>query len=131
MIGTDLGKAIELLNQGKLVAIPTETVYGLAANALDAEAVLSIFTAKKRPTFDPLIVHVASIEAAQYHVADFNEKAWAPHFGVAKEKSHSRPCKFGLRHCSHKNAPSSSCIRITEQTQLSFGGTQCQPIWLC
>ena len=77
MIGTDLGKAIELLNQGKLVAIPTETVYGLAANALDAEAVLSIFTAKKRPTFDPLIVHVASIEAAQYHVADFNEKAMA------------------------------------------------------
>ncbi len=77
MIGTDLSKAVELLNQGKLVAIPTETVYGLAANALNPEAVLSIFKAKNRPTFDPLIVHVASIDAAQNHVAQLNEKAMA------------------------------------------------------
>jgi L-threonylcarbamoyladenylate synthase len=57
-IGKDILKAKSLLEQGKLVAIPTETVYGLAANALDAKAVARIFSAKKRPHFDPLIVHV-------------------------------------------------------------------------
>lgn len=58
MIGTDLSEAARLLRGGGLVAIPTETVYGLAANAYDAEAVLRIFEAKQRPAFDPLIVHV-------------------------------------------------------------------------
>ncbi|MEM1218420.1 MAG: L-threonylcarbamoyladenylate synthase [Bacteroidota bacterium] len=61
-IGTDLGKAKALLEEGKLVAIPTETVYGLAANALNEDAVLRIFKAKNRPTFDPLIIHAASLE---------------------------------------------------------------------
>jgi len=59
VIGKDLNKAKSLLEAGKLVAIPTETVYGLAANALDSEAVLGIFKAKNRPQFDPLIVHVS------------------------------------------------------------------------
>lgn len=57
-IGTDIHTAAAQLRSGALVAIPTETVYGLAANAFDPEAVLSIFTAKQRPAFDPLIVHV-------------------------------------------------------------------------
>jgi len=51
--------AAETLKRGGLVAIPTETVYGLAANALDAHAVARIFAAKERPFFDPLIVHLA------------------------------------------------------------------------
>lgn len=68
---TDL--AATLLLKGKLVAIPTETVYGLAANALDEKAVLSIFEAKQRPFFDPLIVHVHSIEIAKKY-ADFNDE---------------------------------------------------------
>ncbi len=54
--------AAELLQQGKLVIIPTETVYGLAANALDGEAVKRIFTAKGRPQDNPLIVHISDIE---------------------------------------------------------------------
>jgi L-threonylcarbamoyladenylate synthase len=62
--GTDIHKAATLLKEGSLVAIPTETVYGLAANALDEKAVLSIFEAKQRPFFDPLIVHVFSLEQA-------------------------------------------------------------------
>lgn len=62
--GTDIAVAADLLAQGKLVAIPTETVYGLAANALDAGAVTKIFTAKNRPQFNPLIVHCASAEQA-------------------------------------------------------------------
>lgn len=52
-------RAGQLLQSGKLVVIPTETVYGLGANALDADAVEKIFTAKGRPSTDPLIVHVA------------------------------------------------------------------------
>ncbi|MCB1277497.1 MAG: threonylcarbamoyl-AMP synthase [Prosthecobacter sp.] len=51
-------EAVRLLREGEVVALPTETVYGLAANALDATAVAKIFEAKERPTFDPLIVHL-------------------------------------------------------------------------
>ena len=61
-IGTDLELAARLLRAGELVAIPTETVYGLAANALDERACLRIFEAKQRPAFDPLIVHVRGRE---------------------------------------------------------------------
>lgn len=57
-IGTDLNYAAELIRNGKVVAIPTETVYGLAANAFDLEAVINIFEIKNRPRFNPLIVHI-------------------------------------------------------------------------
>jgi L-threonylcarbamoyladenylate synthase len=62
-IGKDIAKAKTLLEEGKLVAIPTETVYGLAANALDVQAVTKIFKVKDRPYFDPLIVHVSDAGA--------------------------------------------------------------------
>ncbi|HHJ51145.1 MAG TPA: threonylcarbamoyl-AMP synthase [Phaeodactylibacter sp.] len=61
----NLSAAKKALEAGQLVAIPTETVYGLAANALNEEAVLEIFRVKNRPAFDPLIVHVASWEQAR------------------------------------------------------------------
>lgn len=70
-IGKDIFKAAQLLQEGKLVAIPTETVYGLAANALDTTAVAGIFRAKNRPTFDPLIIHTHSIEKAKEYVLKF------------------------------------------------------------
>lgn len=60
MIGTDIFYAKALLEKGDLVAIPTETVYGLAANALDEQAVLKVFEVKNRPHFDPLIIHFDS-----------------------------------------------------------------------
>lgn len=56
--GTDLARAAQLLRDGNIVAIPTETVYGLAADAFDEAAVLKVFAAKQRPSFDPLIVHI-------------------------------------------------------------------------
>jgi L-threonylcarbamoyladenylate synthase len=56
-------KAIELLRAGEVVALPTETVYGLAADALNADAVAKIFEAKERPRFDPLIVHLPNRKA--------------------------------------------------------------------
>ncbi len=65
LIGADIGQAAAWLRQGDIVAIPTETVYGLAANALDPDAVLKIFQAKERPAFDPLIVHIGRKEAAR------------------------------------------------------------------
>ena len=61
-IGADLSTAARILREGGIVAIPTETVYGVAANAFDQGAVLKVFEAKQRPSFDPLIVHVASKE---------------------------------------------------------------------
>jgi L-threonylcarbamoyladenylate synthase len=56
-------RAVELLRRGEAVALPTETVYGLAADASKEEAVLKIFQAKSRPQFDPLIVHLPNAEA--------------------------------------------------------------------
>lgn len=61
-IGTDTDEAAYHLKRGGLVAIPTETVYGLAANALEARSVVKIFEAKNRPGFDPLIVHIGRLE---------------------------------------------------------------------
>jgi len=64
-------RAAEALRAGEVVALPTETVYGLAANALNAEAVLRIFDIKGRPAHNPIIVHVASVEMARRCVADW------------------------------------------------------------
>lgn len=61
-ISKDIAAAAEHLRQGKLVALPTETVYGLGANALNPAAAASIFAAKERPAFDPLIIHQSSAE---------------------------------------------------------------------
>lgn len=60
-----IGQAAAALRSGRLVAMPTETVYGLAGNARDARAVARIFAAKGRPSFNPLIVHVASLAEAE------------------------------------------------------------------
>ncbi len=70
MIGQDVKRAAALLKEGALVAIPTETVYGLAANALNAAAVAQIFEAKERPAYDPLIIHTDSIEKIQHLVEE-------------------------------------------------------------
>lgn len=71
MIGTALSAAIELLRRDEVVAVPTETVYGLAGNALSPRAVASIFEIKNRPRFDPLIVHTSSVERLSQYAAAF------------------------------------------------------------
>lgn len=63
-----LAKAAALLSSGDLVALPTETVYGLGADARNGRAVAAIYAAKNRPQFNPLIVHVPSIAAARQYV---------------------------------------------------------------
>lgn len=74
-IGKDILKAKQLLEQGKLVAIPTETVYGLAGNALDSSSVAKIFEVKNRPHFDPLIVHVPDVESVHKYAEEIPGKA--------------------------------------------------------
>ena len=77
-ITTEYDKALEesakLLKNGEVVGIPTETVYGLAANALDENAVKKIFAAKGRPSDNPLIVHIAKFEDLEPLVAEIPEK---------------------------------------------------------
>lgn len=73
--GTDIARAKALLEAGELVAIPTETVYGLAANALNPTAITKIFEVKNRPQFDPLIVHVPDIDHVHAYAQDIPDKA--------------------------------------------------------
>src|SRR5580704_5225799 len=68
-------RAAELLRAGEVVALPTETVYGLAANALDTAAVARIYEAKGRPAHNPIIVHVADLDMARRCVSDWPEHA--------------------------------------------------------
>lgn len=74
-IGKDITKAIDLVSRDELVAIPTETVYGLAGNALSKTAASKIFAVKDRPQFDPLIVHVSDLQKAEDYVSEIPEQA--------------------------------------------------------
>lgn len=76
-LGQDIDKAIALLQSDKLVGVPTETVYGLAGNALSEKAILRIYQTKNRPKFDPLIAHTNSLEKVKNLVAHVPEKALA------------------------------------------------------
>jgi L-threonylcarbamoyladenylate synthase len=71
----EIERAASLLRAGRLVAFPTETVYGLGANALDEAAVRRIYEVKGRPSTSPIIVHVSSVEMAQTVVAEWPPKA--------------------------------------------------------
>lgn len=81
ILSSDIQLASQLLKDGKLVAFPTETVYGLGGNALSDTSVAAIYAAKERPDFNPLIVHVSSVEQAMEYVS-FNDtaKKLAAHF---------------------------------------------------
>ena len=71
-----VARAAAVIRGGGIVAVPTETVYGLAADARNGEAVARIYAAKGRPSFNPLIVHVADLAAAQA-IAEFDARALA------------------------------------------------------
>lgn len=75
IISKDISKAVELLTAEKLVAIPTETVYGLAGNIFSEKAIKCIFETKKRPFFNPLIVHIPSKDTLEKIVSVIPEKA--------------------------------------------------------
>ena len=75
MSGSLISSAISLLRAGRLVGIPTETVYGLAADATNSAAIRRVFAAKGRPGTNPLIVHVADVTVARRYAADWPEAA--------------------------------------------------------
>ena len=71
---TSVDEAARLLADGQVVAIPTETVYGLAGNAYEPKALAQIFAIKERPTFDPLIVHICHIDQLKDVAKDILEE---------------------------------------------------------
>ena len=75
IISKDIQKAVQLLTEDHLVAIPTETVYGLAGNIFSEKAIKSIFSTKQRPFFNPLIVHISSVKSLNDLVTHVPEKA--------------------------------------------------------
>ncbi len=75
IISKDITKAVAILNNEDVVAIPTETVYGLAGNIFSEKAIQKIFNVKQRPQFNPLIVHIHSIDQIDSITRDFPEKA--------------------------------------------------------
>ena len=75
IISKDIQKAVALLTNEELVAIPTETVYGLAGNIFSKKAIKRIFETKKRPFFNPLIVHISSVDVLETIVSEVPEKA--------------------------------------------------------
>jgi len=97
-IGVDIEKASLLLQVGEIIAIPTETVYGLAGNALNEESIIKIYSAKNRPSFDPLIAHFGDIDSIS-RFADINdplfksisEKLWPGPVTVLLPKKDSIP----------------------------------------
>jgi L-threonylcarbamoyladenylate synthase len=74
-IGQNIAQAADWLTAGNVIGIPTETVYGLAGNALNPDAVLTIFRVKNRPAFDPLILHTNSLDRLSDYVTELPEPA--------------------------------------------------------
>lgn len=118
MFATDVTKAAEIIKNGGIVAFPTETVYGLGANALDATAVAKIFAAKQRPSFDPLIIHIHDINQLSLIACNVPEMAqmliskfWPGPLTIVVPKSNIVPDivtsglpNVGIRMPSHKIA---------------------------
>jgi L-threonylcarbamoyladenylate synthase len=73
---TNIDLAAKFIREGKLVAFPTETVYGLGANALNPIAVAKIFELKERPSFDPLIIHIAKLSDLEKLVSKYDERVY-------------------------------------------------------
>lgn len=92
--GTDVDRALEILRNGGIVGLPTETVYGLAADASQKKAVARVFTVKGRPNNHPLIVHVGSIDSARLWSSSWTQSAellgttyWPGPLSVVVEKT--------------------------------------------
>ena len=87
-----ISQAAAAIRTGRIVAFPTETVYGLGADATDDRAVAAIFAAKRRPQFNPLIVHVQDAAAARDHVE------WTPLAESLAAAFWPGPLKIGRAH---------------------------------
>lgn len=104
----NLKLAAENIRQGQLVAFPTETVYGLGANVYNAQAVASIFEAKGRPRFDPLISHIAEVDfLKEYAATDERVLALAKHFCPG-------PLTFILRRIDNNSSIDLACSGLSK-----------------
>lgn len=103
MITEKIEKAVATLNKGELVAIPTETVYGLAANAFSESAVKKIFELKKRPSHNPLIVHIHDIGELDKIACNINGKAvlLASKYNINLEKEISKYNQSLNHYCNY------------------------------
>ena len=98
IISKDIQKAVQLLTEEQLVAIPTETVYGLAGNIFSEKAIKNIFSTKQRPFFNPLIVHISSVKSLNGLVTHVPDKAkllaaafWPGSMTLVLKKSNTIP----------------------------------------
>jgi len=132
---TAIEKAIAILQSGELVAIPTETVYGLAADATNEKAVAKIFEVKNRPFFDPLIVHVADREKAN-SLAYFNATAekLASHFWpgpltilLPKKDTLSDLVTSGLPNVGLRVPSHALTIELLKQSNLALAAPSANP----
>ena len=93
-------EAAEILTNNGIVAFPTETVYGLGANAYSKEAVTKLYEIKRRPSFNPLIIHVSSYDMAkEYGIFNYTaeklvKKAWTINHNSKKEKIESGRSRY-------------------------------------
>ena len=134
----ELEQAAELLAQGQVVAFPTETVYGLGANALDRQAVARIFAAKGRPQDNPLIVHCTGVEQVEKLVREIPEEArllmerfWPGPLTLVLEKTEAVPEQVtaGLDTVAVRVPDHPVALALFAAGALSSGRTQRQPVW--
>jgi L-threonylcarbamoyladenylate synthase len=138
MISTNIKEAVQHLNQDKIIGLPTETVYGLAGNAFSEEAIQSIFTTKKRPSFNPLIVHIKSLDDLPLVAKDIPDLAWelAKAFWpgsltliLPKQPHISDTITAGKNYGSRSSSKTSNGFRITSKSRFSIGSAKCQSVW--
>lgn len=129
----DMAQAVNVLRDGGLIGLPTETVYGLAADATNGQAVARIYEAKGRPSFNPLIAHVSSIEMAQRegvfgaHALDLVEAFWPGPLtlvvNVARSGTVSDLARAGLTSVALRMPGHKIAVSLIEQ----FGGPLVAP----
>lgn len=135
--GVDLTVAAHWLRAGECVAMPTETVYGLAANALDPAAVVKIFEVKNRPSFDPLIVHVPDVRGCSALCGVFSCSfarpgrtilAGSAYPAVAQTRRDTRFGYFRTAACGPAGACPPDGTGVAPCAAVSAGGPQRQPV---
>ena len=133
-------RAAALLQTGGVVAFPTETVYGLGADALNEHAVAQVFAIKQRPTFDPLIVHIADPQVVSQYASRIDDRAialmerfWPGPLTLVLPKTadYSRPGhrRHANRCLTHARSPHCTCP--TPRRRAANRRPKCQSIWLC
>lgn len=136
MTGDDIVYAAEFLREGKLVAIPTETVYGLASNGLNPDAVIKIFEAKNRPFFDPLILHTDSIAKIRNWVKEIPEQAmvlakkfWPGPLTLLLPKNDAVPdiVTSGLTHVAVRIPDHPLTLRLLQQLDFPLAAPSANP----